>query len=642
MSGAWRQNDDRQRVLDATDIVRLVGDHLSLKAKGREYVGLCPFHNDRTPSMFVVPHKQLFHCFSCGAGGNALDFVMRFHGMGFREALTFLAERAGIELTPFKPERVSAGHADHEGGTGGGVTKDELVQANAFALSFFRTILRHPEHGAAARAVVEQRGLSAEMVERFQIGAAPDRWDGLLKTVESRGMRVEPFVAAGLLKRRENGGGLYDALRNRLIFPILDQIGRPIAFGGRKINPEDEPKYLNSPETALFNKSATLFALPQAFRAIQNARCAVITEGYMDAIACHQAGFENVVATLGTALTARHASVLRRLCDRVVLLFDADEAGQNAADRALEVFFPELIDVMVMSLPGGKDPDDVLKTEEGPEVFRRQLKGAADMLDFRFERRAESMKARGATPGSATHTRMIQEDLEHLVQIGLNEVSPLRRQAVISRYARMAGVAEHVIVRTLSGVRARAPRAAEPGGVSGTAAAGAGDSEPRRPESAAGEALACVLAFPSLASSHGDDTRAVCEELVVGGGAAGAIASWVLERVDGGESPSVEALLGTHDSAAVRSLAAAWASHAERCAGTDQGAIVEAFEAAALRVRQVRTGREFASLSSAPRAGVDSLQSLIEARRRGEALGVSPVLVPGVARAAGAGPPPDR
>lgn len=642
MNGAWRQNDDRQRVLDATDIVRLVGDHLSLKAKGREYVGLCPFHNDRTPSMYVVPHKQLFHCFACGAGGNAIDFVMRFHGMGFREALTFLAERSGIELTPWKPER-AAGHSEHDGGAPTGVSKDDLIQANAFALSFFRTILRHPEHGAAARAVVEQRALTPEMVEKFQVGASPDRWDGLLKTVESRGMRPEPFIAAGLLKRRENASGLYDGLRNRLIFPILDQIGRPIAFGGRKINPEDEPKYLNSPESALFNKSATLFALPQAFRAIQNARCAIITEGYMDAIACHQAGFENVVATLGTALTPRHASVLRRLCDRVVLLFDADEAGQNAADRALEVFFPELMDVLVMSLPGGKDPDDVLKTEGGADVFRRQLKDATDMLEFRFARRAELMRSRGAAPGSATHTRMIQEDLEHLVQIGLNEVSPLRRQTVISRYSRMAGVGEHVIVRTLAGVRPRVSRAIETEPATSNAAAEESQhGAPSRPMTAAGEVLACVLAAPAIASSHADDLRAACGELAAEGGPAGSLASWVAERVEAGEPVGVEALMSDHDSAPVRSLGAAWASHAERCAGVDHGAISEAFEAAALRLRQVRTGREFASLSSAPRSGVDSLQSLLEARRRGEALGVSPVLVPGVARTAGVGPPPDR
>ncbi|MEO1130841.1 MAG: DNA primase, partial [Planctomycetota bacterium] len=278
-----RQVNDRDNVLESTDIAGLIGEHLALRARGREYIGLCPFHDDHKPSMYVVPHKQIFHCFSCGAGGNAIDFVMKYHGMDFREALRFLADRAGIELTPWKG---GGGTASEESAQESGVDRDALAQANAFALSFFRSVLRHAEHGRSARELIAKRGISDEMVETFQIGAAPDRWDGLAQTIQSKGLDAEPFVAAGLLKRRETAGGVYDAFRNRLIFPILDQGGRAIAFGGRRLNDEEEPKYLNSSENALFHKSKSLFGLRQGVRAMQGERTAIVTEGYTDVISC--------------------------------------------------------------------------------------------------------------------------------------------------------------------------------------------------------------------------------------------------------------------------------------------------------------------------------------------------------------------
>ena len=235
------------------------------------------------------------------------------------------------------------------------------------ACGFFRAILNHPEHGQAAREVIARRGISDEMVERFLIGASPDRWDGLVMTSEKQGVRTEALLGAGLVKQRERGDGQYDALRNRLIFPICDQIGRVIAFGGRKINEEDEPKYLNSPETSVFKKSTTLFGINHAARAIKRERTAVIVEGYTDVIACHQAGVEHVVGTLGTALTSGHATVLRRLCDTVVLLFDGDAAGIKAADRAIEVLLSETIDIKIAALAGyteAKDPDELFKQAE--------------------------------------------------------------------------------------------------------------------------------------------------------------------------------------------------------------------------------------------------------------------------------------
>ncbi len=435
-------NDDVQRVRDASDIVGVVGDCLTLKPKGREYVCLCPFHDDHSPSMCVVPAKQIFHCFVCGAGGDAFTFVQRYHSMDFREALQYLAERANIELTPFKPSRRSddSGNDHHQSS---GLTKQDIMQANEQGQAYFRALLSHPEHGRSARELITRRGISDEMVERFGIGVSADRWDGLLMTIESKGYDPRAFSEAGLLKTRDNGGQ-YDALRNRLIFPICDQIGRVIAFGGRRINDDDDPKYLNSPETIAFNKSKTLYGLNNAQRAIKRQRVAVVVEGYTDVIACHQHGVENVVATLGTALTKGHATILRRLCDTVVLLFDGDDAGQRAADRAIEVLFSETIDIKIAALAGytdAKDPDELFARDNGTEVFQQAIDGAVDLLKWRFDR----LRAELAGANVARITQRIEDEIRTLLDLGIEQLSPMRRQLMIRQIAGAAGVSEQVV-----------------------------------------------------------------------------------------------------------------------------------------------------------------------------------------------------
>lgn len=571
-------------MLDATDIVEVVGDALALKRKGREFVGLCPFHDDRNPSMCVVPHKQIFHCFVCGSGGNAIDFVMRYHGLEFLDALKQLAERAGIELTP----RGGAGSRGEES-AGSGVTKGELERANAFAASFFRTVFQHGEHGKAARDLVRRRGISTEMLESFAIGAAPNRWDGLAQTVRNKGADVEAFVAAGLLKRRGDGS-LYDAFRNRLMFPILNQAGRPVAFGGRVVDPEDEgPKYWNSPETAAFHKSAVLFGLWQANRPIQTSRRAVVTEGYTDVVACHQAGFENVVATLGTALTDRHASVLRRLCDEVVLLFDGDEAGMRAAERAFEVFFREPVDVKVAVLPGGADPDELLQSEGGSAAFRAALDGAADLLEYRFERLRSSLDASGRGVGSAGRTRAVEEYLENLVGLGLGDLSPMRQRAVLSRLASISGTDMETVTRAAraGGARRRRRRAEEedgegPGGVRG----------PRDPRGAAENALACLLAEPGLVRSCAAEAGEVLGTCGAAGGAVGsaarAVAGAAAEEPDELTLSAVLARLGGPEDEAARGLAVSFSTFAERVTEHDAESLRRRFADCARTLRQER------------------------------------------------------
>jgi DNA primase len=491
MAQQLRETDDIRRVQDATDIVRLVGEHVRLKPRGREFVGLCPFHPDHNPSMCVVPAKQIFHCFVCGAGGNCFSFAQKYYRMSFGEALRFLAQRASIELTPLRA-RVS------DRGESGETTREGVLRANAVAVEFFRTILRHPEHGESARAVIAKRGISEEMSERFALGASPDRWDGLLLTLRSKGLDPGVFADAGLLKTRESGGQ-YDAFRNRLMFTITDQIGRPIAFGGRKIREEDEPKYLNSPETRVFSKSSTLYGLQQASRAIQTSKVAVVTEGYTDTIACHQAGVENVVATLGTALTREHAAMLGRLCETVVLLFDGDDAGQRAADRSFSVFFAEPVDVKIATLArvtDAKDPDELLKREGGAQVLRRAFDEAMGLIEYFCARvRAGCV---GQSPTKVA--RAAQEAVEKLADAGLAEVPPVRRQRILRQLADSLGVDESTLRQQLPAGRGRSTFAPDPRQARGADDASVGDLariasgilSPRE------HLLGCVLADGSL------------------------------------------------------------------------------------------------------------------------------------------------
>jgi DNA primase len=504
-AGHFQPNDDKERVRDAADIVRVIGEHVALKPRGREYAGLCPFHDDHKPSMWVSPVKGIFKCFSCGAGGDVFTFVQRFHSMEFREALEYLAERYGVTLTPRR--QPSLAEALPDGAPDDSLSRKDLIRANTLALDFFRGVYQHREHGAAARAIVQSRAISDGMVEAFAIGTSPDRFDGLLLTLQRRDEDLRPFIEVGLLKARETGGH-YDAFRNRLIFPIHDQIGRVIAFGGRKINEEDEPKYLNSAESRAFDKSATLYGLFQAAREIQKRRVAVITEGYTDTIACHQAGLCNAVATLGTALTRRHASVLRRLCDTVVLLFDGDEAGQRAADRAVEVFFAEEIDVKIATLAGftdAKDPDELLKREGGLAILERAIADATDLLAYRYTR----IRQRLAGAGMSAINRAVQEELERLVELGLNDLPVLRRTLIIKQIAGVAGVDEATIARSIPAGRAVRPAPTSSAGSSNTrgnsslneAKPRASGSDPRL------HALGCLLAFPRLWGTLSDRQR---------------------------------------------------------------------------------------------------------------------------------------
>jgi len=520
---------DRDRVLEATDLVALIGEHIALKPKGREHVGLCPFHDDRTPSLAVVTHKDshFYKCFACGAAGNALDFMMQYHHMEFPEALRALAQRAGIELRPMS--------ASARSGDDPRTDRVLLRNASAIAQRFFRGSLAHATLGTAARGAIEARAMNSAMVERFGIGAAPDGWDHFVKHLErlerhgagagagagaaagaggaarSRGAsgagggaiesgEVIPrsvFQAAGLI--RDGSRGPIDGFRNRITFPICDELGNPVAFGARKIDPEDEPKYLNSPESAIFHKGRSLYGLHLARRAIIERKLAIVCEGYTDCMACHEAGFEHAVATLGTSLTRDHARLLQRLADRVVLLFDGDEAGQRAADRAVEVFFAEPIDVLICTLPNGMDPDELLRAEDGAARFALAVDSAVDAVRYQVQR-FEALW-RGAS-GLSGRQQRLEAMLARLSELGLAQLGGIRKRLVLASLADLTGLRTEELERAIPAPRRGPERGANADGAarSGPSTAVATDMKVRARVEAERNLLAYLVASPELAT----------------------------------------------------------------------------------------------------------------------------------------------
>jgi DNA primase len=379
-----------QKVRDAARIEEIIGEHVALKPAGRELVGLCPFHDDRRPSMHVVPHKQIYWCFVCGAGGDVFRFVQNYHKMSAGEALRFLAQRYGVKLPELRSEGPGARQAAS--------IREKTFEANQWAAKIFQENLRGGA-GREARHYLQQRGLSDQSIQEFRLGFATDGWTGLVQAAARAGVSQQILTASGLLKERSDSSP-FDVFRNRVIFPIQDLSDRIIGFGGRILpngkttaadSPDvqtaaaqEGPKYLNSTETALFSKRETLYALDKARQEIVRCEHAVVVEGYMDVIGCHQAGARNTVATLGTALTEQHLKLLRRFTNQFVLVFDSDEAGRRAADRAIELLLKFPIDVRITSVPDGKDPCDYCMTHGG-DAFKELIAKAPDAMEFKWQ-----------------------------------------------------------------------------------------------------------------------------------------------------------------------------------------------------------------------------------------------------------------
>ena len=585
--------NDRDRILESTDLVALIGESVALRPKGREHLGLCPFHEDHKPSFAVVTHKgnAFYNCFACGASGNAIDFMMNFHRMDFLEALRFLAQRAGIELSP-RRDASSESPGD---------STASIRRANEAALRFFRRTLQDPTEGAAVANALASRGISDAMIERFSLGASPARGDALAAYV-GRVIDNQPatgpdrvdaatirgsFEAAGLLRR-----GL-DAFRNRAMFPIHDEVGRCIAFGARSIVAGDDPKYLNSPDSPAFHKGRSLYGLHLAKRAIIQSRTAIVTEGYTDVIACHAAGVENAVATLGTALTPDHARILQRLCETVVLLFDGDMAGQRAADRALEVFFRSTIDLKVCTLPDNLDPDELLRQEGGRERFAAAIAAAPDALSHMVDSFANELAER---PGLSARQRTVEAMLARLVALGLDELSGLRRNFVMDAISDRSSVPRSELERALALIRRPLPPRASGESPRATAPRATGGGIVER------DLVSILLAWPVAATgrvvgAHGDSMPLT--ELIAPASledaAARAIYSAIFERIESGRGKfTVQEILAEVDAPEHKSLAAdLFALGSDRFA--DENAARQGLSEAARALDRMRARSELAS-----------------------------------------------
>jgi len=358
-------------VEQATDIVSLLSEYIPLKRAGKDFKALCPFHNEKTPSFFVSPAKQIYKCFGCGEGGNVFGFVMAMEKISFAEAVRMLADRAGIKVEEDRGEPES------------GIDKEKLYRANEWAAKEYERLLWEDPRGAPAREYLAGRSLGAEIAREFRLGYAPPSRDTLLRALGRRSKAAEEaLVSAGLVIRPEQGD-LYDRFRGRLIFPISDVRGRMIAFGGRTLG-EDTPKYLNSPETPVFSKGISLYGIGLAKQEALKAREIFVMEGYTDVIAAFQAGVRNAVATLGTALTVYHVRNLRRYADRIYLVYDADFAGEKASDRGLDIFLEEELEAYILRLPAGEDPCDFC-IKRGVEPFLKLKEDAQEVFDFKVE-----------------------------------------------------------------------------------------------------------------------------------------------------------------------------------------------------------------------------------------------------------------
>ncbi len=362
-------------VLEKNDIVDLISRYVSLKRVGNRFQALCPLHNDKkTPSFSVSPDKQLFHCFGCGAGGTAVHFVMQKENLDFMEAVKFLAERAGVPVPDYRSaaERNRAAQI-HE-------KKKRMYAMNAEAGRFFHAQLNEPKNKQAL-SYLQGRKLTDTTIRRFGLGYAPDSWSALIDFMKTKGYTEEELCEAGLAVKRDNGT-VFDKFRDRVMFPILDLRGNVIAFGGRILtDKENAPKYLNSPETLVFKKKDNLFAMNVAKNTKEGQF--LLMEGYMDVISLHQSGFDNAVASLGTAFTPQQAEVLKRYADKAILCYDSDEAGQKATNKAGEILREAGIKTKVLTITEGKDPDEYIKTK-GAEMFQLLIDGAESFIEYKI------------------------------------------------------------------------------------------------------------------------------------------------------------------------------------------------------------------------------------------------------------------
>lgn len=469
------------------DIVEVVGEHVPLRKAGKDFKARCPFHNERTPSFYVVPAKGLYHCFGCGESGDVFTFLMKRQGLSFPDAVREVGRRVGVEVPTDDEGRGEDPYA-------------RLRQALAFAAEYYRERLRDPEAGAGARRYLDGRALGEDARERFLLGYAPDAWRALREAAHAHGMADDLLLEAGLIKESERSEEPYDRLRDRIVFPITDVQGRVIGFGGRALGAAGPktPKYLNSPETPLYHKGEVLYGLHWSRTAIRREGEALVVEGYMDYVALASSGIENVVAPLGTAMTSEQATLLSRYTQRAFLLYDSDEAGLRATFRSGDALLSAGIHPVVVTLPDGEDPDSVVRAG-GAGALAPYLKAAVDVLD----RKLELLEAGGwlrDLDGLRTAVDKLLPTLRATTDAAL-------RDLYVARIAERTGVRRETIeaeigarhASTQAGVRAVAAGPGAPG------TGGGRDSEPPRVPAAERQLLLLLLRDPRLVPVAGEE-----------------------------------------------------------------------------------------------------------------------------------------
>ena len=412
-----------EQIAAANDIVEVIGGYFPLRRMGGTFKALCPFHSERTPSFTVNPHRQIFKCFGCGAGGSVFRFVMDYEHLDFVAAVRKLADKAGIKIPEAEMSQADYERAD---------LRRRLLSLHADAAEFFHQQLMRGKSADAAREYMKKRGLNAEVAKSWKIGFAPDSWDGLLAPMRDRGYSEMELKESGLFSTGDDGSKMYDRFRGRVMFPICNDTGEVIAFSGRVLFAEQSPaKYVNSPETILFTKGAVLFGLNRSKRALIANKQAIVCEGQVDLITAFEAGVQNVIAAQGTAFTDRQARILKRYVDEVVLCFDADAAGEKATEKSLAHLLAEGLLVRVMTLPPGEDPDSLIRTQ-GAEAFRECVAVSKDFFDHLIERLVSAPDF--ATPrGKIAAARKIAELLAFIPE-------GITREAVLNNAAMRLGV----------------------------------------------------------------------------------------------------------------------------------------------------------------------------------------------------------
>ena len=419
-----------ERIRQDNDIVDIISENVRLKKSGRNYVGLCPFHNDKSPSLSVSQDKQIYKCFSCGEAGNVITFVMKYKKLTFYEASKYLADKAGIplELGNAKESQITK-------------KKELLYKVNTEAARYYFYNLQRTSF---AKEYFLKRGIREEVIKRFGLGYAQDRWHDLIMYLKKKGFNENLLLEAGLILKSEKKGNTYDRFRNRVMFPVFDVRGKVIGFGGRVLD-DSKPKYLNSPETVVFHKGTNLYGLNFATKNKLEQDYIIIVEGYMDLISLHQHGITNTVASLGTALTINQARLLKRYVNKVIISYDADVAGQTATLRGLEILRHAGLDVKVLKVPQGKDPDEFVRNN-GKDTFLRLVDNALPLIEYRIKKAAEGINLR---------------DNNELVKYGkkfaeiLADLNPIEKDVYIKKISEETSIKEQAIYDLLSQVMAK-------------------------------------------------------------------------------------------------------------------------------------------------------------------------------------------